>query len=74
MVAHWCTPTDIKVPRMRGAKVVQLGLEMGDALQGQANAFVPSSPGLFFHADSASVAFGVPHWVPAGGRGRAGEG
>lgn len=50
-----------------------MGLEMADALQGQTDPFVPSRPGLFFPADSAEVIFGVPHGIPAAGRGRAGE-
>ena len=73
MVTHQCTPTHIKVPRLRGAKVAQLGLEMGDALQGQANAFVPSSPALLFHVDGAEILLGVPRGVPAAGGGRAVE-
>lgn len=67
MVAHQGTPTHIEVTRLRGAKVAQVGLEMGDDLQGLASAFVPSSPGLFSHDDSAQVSLGVPRGVPAAG-------
>lgn len=69
LVAHQCTLTCIKVPLLRAAKVVQVELEMGDALQGQSDAFIPSTPGLFFH--SAEVLRGVPHGVPAACGGRA---
>ena len=77
MLSGWVTPQGtpilVKVPWLRGAKVALVGLEMGDALQGQAHAFVPSSPALLFHVDGAEVAFGVPHVVPVAGRGGAGE-
>lgn len=65
--------TYIKVLRPRGVKVAQMGLEMGDASQGRASAFVPSSPALLFHVDGAEVSLGVPRGLPAAGRGRAAE-
>lgn len=51
-----------------------MGLEVGDALQGRANAFVSSIPSFFFHVDGAEVLLGVLCGVPAAGRGRSSPG